>query len=383
MLSALISVESTVDDGNNYNTTYTTNGNVRVSNLTCYLHNGSCPDSVAIHALAHAYGEMSLASDCGIYNTEEDIIKTKFDYQYYCRTDRHEFAHRFFEYNKNDTQKSFPHFTKRIITASAGDCMEYDEVDSKVDKVGEMRAQEISYRNESFSDSISIPISSLGREGTTYICRDDKRPFEACEWAYGPRGLWMWAYKNPGAQNKPKVYQCSITISNVTNSRDPRHDIPNDVARAAAASIALQGRWRPDAAETTQIYTNYQFYASGWVLSRFQAWLSKLTQFCTPQLSLGDRHRWCREGWCEHGWVCNRISFHNDCQEQSLSHWRRCTSSGQSSQCQVEGLHCVMDLHRGDSHHGLCFNVFGGLAILIIFVWDRKIISTSSMTIYG
>ena len=78
MSAALISTAYTVDDGNNYNGTYFRGGKVEVSNPTCYSHNGDCPSLVTIiHALAHVYGEMSLASECGHDTDISDVMNSK------------------------------------------------------------------------------------------------------------------------------------------------------------------------------------------------------------------------------------------------------------------------------------------------------------------
>ena len=264
MLSALISLESTVDDGNNYNVTYFREGKVQVSNLTCYSHKGCCPSPVTIHALAHAYGEMTLASECGNYSEVADIINSKKDYEYYCRRDpsRQEFSHRFYEYNPNDTQKAYPRFTDRIIRAASGDCFEYDQVGTPAAvTLGDVSASNFTYTNNSIKGSISIPTSSLGREGTTYIYRGKNVPAEATTEACGLRCIWMWVYKNPGATDGPKFYQCPINVSVVSNVTQPAHNVSAAVARVAAASIALQGQFQGSIEDP--IWTQYQFYASG------------------------------------------------------------------------------------------------------------------------
>lgn len=259
MLSALISLEAYVDDGHNYNSTYLTSGDVRVSNLTCYFNNRNCPRfATVLHTLAHSYGETILASECGTYKEVGDIPKLNYDYKYFCREDRREFALRFNEYNPNDTQKAYPYFTHRTITASSGGCLEYNQVGNVEDKGG---LSNFTYSNGSTSGSIVIPNAKLGREGTTYIYRGINPPAGNVVYACGPRCLLMWAYKNVGGSNKPIFYECPITISKVSNASRPEHDIPDAVARLAAASIALQGQWSGTLKH--EVFTQYQFYAGG------------------------------------------------------------------------------------------------------------------------
>lgn len=249
-----------MDDGTSYNDTYLRDGQVQVSNLSCYFHKRNCPTPITIHALAHAYGETALASECGNFSELTAGTKSKQDYRYFCKRNvpRQEFAYRFKEYNPNDTQRAYPYFTDRIITASSGDCLEFDQAGATVpDEVGNMDATNYTYRiTQSENGSISIPNSSLGREGTTYIYRGITVPAKASAYSCGPRCILMWAYKNPGATDGPKFYQCPVNISLVSNSTVPAHDVSDAVARVAAASIALQGRFDPS-------FRQYQFYAKG------------------------------------------------------------------------------------------------------------------------
>lgn len=266
MLSALISLEVTIEDGNNYNTTYVREGKVQVSNLTCYDPNADCPGSVQEHVLAHTYGEAILGSSCGPDLELADVLGSRQDYYYYCRRDpgRQEFAYRFSEYNPNDTQKAYPQFTKRVITAASGICTEYRQLESVDDTIGGDSALRFTYTNPTTGNgSIKIPTSFLGAAGTTYIYRGFKTPDKATTWACGDRCLLMWAYKNYETDAEPKFYQCPITISEVSNSGQPEHNISHFVARLAAASIALQGRTHNPGAGLD--WEQFQFYASGWV----------------------------------------------------------------------------------------------------------------------
>ena len=264
MLSALISLEATLDDGHDYNGTYTSPGTVQVSNLACYQYNHSCPGSVPVHTRAHAYGEVTLALDCDIYDDLGEVLDSKVDRQYYCRRDGQEFAHRFYEYNKNDTQQSYPHFTKRIITASTGLCDEYIKDGNHTDAIiGEESAWHWQYKNKKDGSrgNITIPVGSVGDEGTTYIYREHEDP-QTRAGTCGDRCLYMWAFKGWSAtyQDSETFYRCPITVSNVTDSHHSAHDVPKRVAQVAAASIALQGQWHELYKEKPS-YAQYQFYA--------------------------------------------------------------------------------------------------------------------------
>ena len=266
MLSALISLEVSMQDGRDYNTTYLRKGKVQVSNLTCYNPTLDCEMEVREDGLAHVYGEGIVGQRCGAYHELTDVINSEQDYPYYCRREpgRHEFAYRFSEYNPNDTQKSYPHFTNRIVTASSGVCIEHEQVSAVrtnlVDDSAFLYNYTIATKQYNF---IAIPTSFLGSEGTTYIWRDWARPEDLLGlWSCGDRCLWMWVYTNvEGAGANPKFYECPVTVSEVSNSARLEHKLSNYVARLAVASIALQGRFRYQPAMV--YWEQFQFYATG------------------------------------------------------------------------------------------------------------------------
>jgi len=266
MLSALITLKVEIQDGNNYDTTYLREGTVKVSNLTCYDPKAQCRGDVQEHVRAHTYGEAILGSSCGSYHELADILQSQQDYHYYCRRDpgRQEFAYRFSEYNPNDTQKTYPHFTSRIITAASGICTKYDQLEVVNDTIGDDSARRFTYTNpRTGNGSIRIPTSSLGDYGATYIYRGFHTPDKAMTWACGDRCLLMWVYTNIAAHEGSEFYECPITISEVSNSSLPEHHVSNFMARLAAASIALEGRTHNFAGRLD--WEQFQFYASGWV----------------------------------------------------------------------------------------------------------------------
>ena len=117
---------------------------------------------------------------------------------------------------------------------------------------------------------IAIPREYLGREGTTYIYQGKHDPTSATIYICGDRCIWMWAYKNPSgyppeSPEPSAFYQCPVSISVVNNASLPQHSIPDGVAKIAAASIALQGRFAGPVNDPD--YKQYQFYASGWVIN--------------------------------------------------------------------------------------------------------------------
>lgn len=278
MAVASISLTYSVDDGTDYRDTYIRDGIVDASNLSCYFHKSECPSAdVTRHALAHDYGGYGSAftSDCGNYTDITDVLNSDTAYPYYCRRSpgRQEFAYRFNEYNFDDIWKSYPYLTNRIITVGSGDCFTYRQTGKPInvtDVNGDGDGRSISFKNDTYNGSIDIPNANLGLQGTTYTYQGIHPPAEAKTVSCGHRCITMWAYKNPESDapeldnpesETPRFYQCPITVSEVSNAMQDAHKIPNGVAREAAASIALQGRW--SGPYNDKHWMQYQFYANG------------------------------------------------------------------------------------------------------------------------
>lgn len=266
---ALINLTYSLDQGTNFNGTYTKPGTVNVPDLSCFYRGGNCPQDHedVIQAAAHLYGELATDSVCGSYNTTADILHTKNDFDYYCRRtpDDQEFAYRFSEYNPEYKQSAFPHFTNRIVTASSGPCFQYSEVNRTLGpNLGGIRsAWNYTFTNGSYTSHISIPADIEAVNGTVYIYRGVSIPQDVREWSCGKRCLWMWAHKLAGAGDHSIFFQCPISISQVSNVTEPRQDLSDDMARLAASAIGLQGRFVGKGKEI--IWTQYQFYPFGYV----------------------------------------------------------------------------------------------------------------------
>ena len=250
------------------------------------MHAGDCRSwQITVDALAHAYGDTtdggdsSEAYDCGNFTDVSSIISSKHNFRYYCQRNTmiQKFGYRFNEYNPNDTQKIYPRFTDRVITAFSEECNEYSQVGEPANAtVGDpqtlnfISAKNYTYTNGLINGSILIPTSALGNDGTTYIYRDSKPPANATTFGYGDRGIRMWVYRNPGSETDrlsqfyeplPKFYECPITVSTVTNVLNSAHNITDGIAREAAASIALQGQFKMSSDNPD--FTQWQWYATG------------------------------------------------------------------------------------------------------------------------
>ncbi len=170
------------------------------------------------------------------------------------------------EYNPKDQQRTYPLFTNRTITASAGQCFTYWLTEKPTlanDTSGNPDALEFRIFNGSVHDSIIIPRQQAGRDATTYIYRGIAPPQDTTEFSCGNRCLWMWAHKDEGYGEKSTFYQCPITVGTVSNAKTDSQMVPDGIARLAASSIALQGRWAVNGSSTKQIWTQFRFYPFG------------------------------------------------------------------------------------------------------------------------
>lgn len=253
-----------MDDGKTFSDTYFTTGTVNASNLTSYFRNQNvslrAEDS---QALAHTYGEVARGG-CELYEDIAQVYKSSNNPPYFCRqtSGKHEFAFRFQEYNHDDRARMYPARTNRVITASSGECFQYTAHNHTLapDLYDKMSAYNYPFYNSTYNSSISIPISSDGWSATTYIYRGKKLPHLAEANSCGDRCMWLWAHRTSVPDNdKSTFFQCPITISRVRNATTDEQDVPDWIARVAAVSIALQGRW--SGPEHDKIWTQYQFYA--------------------------------------------------------------------------------------------------------------------------
>ena len=270
--NAVIGFSYEVNDGTSYNDTYLTNGMVLVKDLTAYYHGNESLSNENNQAVAHSWGE-GYAGNCGPYDDITDISNSKYGPPYFCRRTpgQQEFAYRFREYNPNDTGKNYPSFTNRIITVSSGACFTYfvPHAEHPGTQCIDLQGFNYTFYNSTYSSSICIPFGSAGWSSTIYIYRGKQTPVADEASSCGDRCKWVWAYRawGPGLEDPTTIFQCPITVSEVSNTTTDAQQIPDSVARVAAASIALQGRWtgtweNPD-------WTQYQFNVFKYVKNRF------------------------------------------------------------------------------------------------------------------
>ena len=278
---AAISLTWEANDGTNWNGTYLRPGSVTAARLNCYdnmFNDVVCaentPNDKTNQALAHAYGELALSNQCCTYETNADVLTSGHDCRYFCRRDRYnqEFQYRFKEFNPDDfndnvSTKAYPHFTNRTISAS-GACYNYSVENDHITDYGGDHYFEYKNADGSVRGNITIPVAYIGISSTTYIYRGLNSPQNAPAQQCGDRCTILWAYRGPGdpADNTVKesiqIYQCNVTVTAVTNTTDPIKELPDDMARLAAASISLSGR---KSGPGPNEWNQYQFYPLGFV----------------------------------------------------------------------------------------------------------------------
>lgn len=265
---ALINLTYNLNDGTNWKDTYLQNGIVSASNLSCYFHphTHECLSEDVVQGLANAYGMSPPIFNRGTYDQIQDVVKSTENYGYFCRNTPGECTYRMVEYNPSDQQRTYPLFTSRTITASTGQCFKYWETEKRTltkDTSGNPGALEFKIFNGSVHDSIIIPQQLGGVDSTTYIYRGIHPPQNTTELSCGNRCLWMWAHKSEGQGENSTFYECPITISTVSNTKTDAQIVPDSVAKLAASSIALQGRWAVNGSSTEKIWTQFRFYPYG------------------------------------------------------------------------------------------------------------------------
>ena len=266
-----------MDGGTDATTITTRNGTVSVSRIDCYYAENRCgnrPDAPPeiTQSQAHTYGELTRGQMRCPYTTDQDIYNSPQNCTYFYNSVSLEFAYRFAEYNPHDRARAYPYLTKRIVRASADNCHQYSvsSIDAIDSQDGEKATWMFRYHNQTFNGSLPIPKADAANDSSTYVYNGLLAPQNATVQSCGPRCIQLFALRNEGtATTRPRsLFQCSVTVSNVSNANEDAHHLPDDNARLAAASIALSGRYtRPIGGGPRQRqWQQYQLYPFGQVI---------------------------------------------------------------------------------------------------------------------
>ncbi|KAI9886825.1 MAG: hypothetical protein M1823_001398 [Watsoniomyces obsoletus] len=290
----LLSLSAQLESGFNSDGITVAPGIVTVPKLDCFYRSGggSCNAEDGYQpAIVHTYGATGILRDKSCrYNTTDDILSGRQTCPYFSRNDRPEFAHRYADLNPEDTTMAYPYFgAGRIITVSASNCVGYNmtvhggAINTTNDTDGKDNVLVWRFANATTNMTLEVPRSSLAKTSTTYIWEDVKLPHKATAQSCGPRCVVVYALRdmvrNYFLSNGTKVqlpewfmFQCHITVSPVSNTTNPAHQVNNSVARTVAASIALTGRWRMTKTHGAKDkdWRQYQLYQDGgeWAAGR-------------------------------------------------------------------------------------------------------------------
>ena len=230
-------------------------GKVNVPKLDCFYRSDmvDCDkDQARLDlAIAHTYGERgSFRGKNCTYQSTDDINNGPQICPYFIRNDQREFAVRYADTDPNDITNAYPYYgTGRIITTAATECtgyltgLDFPPADGPDGKVSELVWR---FVNTTGTYNLTIPRPSLAMFATTYVWNGTEQPHSETSQACGPRCLVLYALRDMkrGEKHEITIFQCHISVSPVSNIKDPAHVLSDSMARTAAASIALSGRWR-------------------------------------------------------------------------------------------------------------------------------------------
>lgn len=271
-----MSLNYSMDGGTDSSGIITSTGIVNAPKLDCYYDGSMCTSHLpaapeTAQSLAHAYGEIVRGHQSCPYSTTDEITaaSTPQKCSYFSRHDGQEFAFRYKEYNLEDSVGGYPYLTDRVIRAWPGQCFKYhvNKNSTYLRDANDGIKEEwvFPFYNETYSGILPIPRPSAAFDATTYIWNGTHVPQNATVQTCGPRCVWLYAYQSYGTITKRPntIFQCPITISDVSNVTLATQNIPNDTARLAAASIALSGRYTNPNGSVDKVWSQYQLYTFG------------------------------------------------------------------------------------------------------------------------
>ena len=172
--------------------------------------------------------------------------------------------------------------TDRVVKANVGQCYQYDidwsdsPVTSSTDGIND--TQVLTFTNKTFTGHLPIPKADGAYNSTTYVYNGTDLPTNETQIDCGPRCLEMYIYRlgdrtnlSSQAAGDTYIFSCEISVSEVYNATEDWHNLSDENARLAIASIALTGRFTN--LETDQDWRQYQLYTWGslWEAYRLNA----------------------------------------------------------------------------------------------------------------
>ena len=300
----MISLTFTFDKASDSSGIITTPGPVVIPKLDCYYNsNGTCPDVDPLtpetaQTVAHTYGEDIRSQTRCTFSTTADLLANSTQNCYYfSNLNDPSFAYQYRQFNPQDQSKSYPFLAPRLITTSSDQCTQFFVNEPASGWVsgtdGPQSIWEVHYYNETYNGTLRVPRELSAFDSTTYVWDDDLTPQNSSKQACGPRCVWLYAVREhrPGQARPVVVFQCAITISKVfSEGSSPEMALPDPLARLAAASIALSGRYAntpPPGPGTTWRQAQYFSHGSYWETDSLTAELvgSRMAEFAIGSLA--------------------------------------------------------------------------------------------------
>lgn len=268
----MIGLNYSMDNGVDSTGTTTKAGMVSFARIDCYYNNRSCttdpdePPEVAQNE-AHAYGEASLRERSCPYISDNDIFNAPQNCTYFASSNKQEFAYRYAEYNPDDRAGAYPFLTKRLIKTSPGKCFQYKPGPTYTEPSndGPDSIRVYPYSNGTTNEVLKIARTDLAFDSTTYAYTGEQAPQNATAVTCGPRCIWLYALRQGGPVTRrgDDIFMCPITVSNVGDTDNTAHVVPDETARLAAASIALSGRYTNPNSSDNKHWQQYQWFPYG------------------------------------------------------------------------------------------------------------------------
>lgn len=226
MLVAVVQLTYSMEDSQG---TLVTNGPVRIIMMDHYYPKNdseTIPSLGAEQSAAHTFGYISSSYKQGNASDFDQLrgqgVSELAEFISFNMVDH--WAYLYFDSNPT-THATF--YTSRTVNATWL-CAGYDVVQG-----GDGSTVDIVY----LDGGVRRPffVGETGPGATTYMTETE----EVC----GPRCARVWAFQTEILQSevKPSLYDCNVTVSQVSDMYLPEHSIPDLQARIAAGSIGLEG----------------------------------------------------------------------------------------------------------------------------------------------
>ena len=251
-------------------------GAVNISNMTQYYFADAVSQTSANQLMAHTYGQMSFNLNWSIISIDQPDLSpvqpltlvASQGTNYWMADNYGQYVFQQWPAESTTTNGAF--YSNRTIIANTT-CYVYD-----VTQGADGDSQQIYYTKNGTMQVVDFQM--IEPDSTTYYTSPQ-------DGDCGPRCANVCAFENSGSTGF--YHECNITISNVNNATLPEHEIPDEIAKLAAASIALQGY------QAKNVANQYQRYPAGvdggiWQNGSPSGMAYMMTQYAIGAISTAD-----------------------------------------------------------------------------------------------